>query len=74
MGYVSQFIDAKPGATVFEYVAETFTDLYDMERRLREMEQAMANPTVFGDERKFQELSTAYDSSAASLKQRVVTQ
>jgi ATP-binding cassette subfamily F protein 3 len=61
VGYVSQFVDAKPGATVFEYVAETFTDLYDMERKLREMEQAMADPAVFGDERKFQELSTAYD-------------
>ncbi|GMA50364.1 multidrug ABC transporter ATP-binding protein [Alicyclobacillus contaminans] len=62
IGYVAQFVAAKPGATVFEYVAETFADVYDMERRLRAMEAQMANPQVFEDQRQFQVLSNAYDA------------
>jgi ATP-binding cassette subfamily F protein 3 len=62
IGYVSQFVEADEEMTVFEYVAETFRHLYDMEQRLREMEQEMAKPEVYSDEARFQQLSAAYDA------------
>jgi ATP-binding cassette subfamily F protein 3 len=62
IGYVSQFVEADEGMTVFQYVAETFRHLYDMEQRLRDMEQEMAKPEVYSDEGRFQQLSAAYDA------------
>lgn len=62
IGYVSQFIETDGATTVFNYVAETFSELTAMERKLRAMEEDMARPEVYGDERRFNEVSTAYDS------------
>lgn len=61
MGYVSQFTEAEGNTTLFNHVAATFSHLFAMEARLREMEQLMSQPDVYEDAQRFQELSAAYD-------------
>lgn len=61
LGYVSQFVEAKGDMSVYEFVAQSFQTIFEMERRLRKLEQTMADSDVYTDEQRFQEVSEVYD-------------
>jgi ATP-binding cassette, subfamily F, member 3 len=62
IGYVAQFVDADLTTTVFAYVAEAFAELSAMELKLRDMELDMARPEIYNDDKRFADLSAAYDN------------
>ncbi|MCF8566351.1 ABC-F family ATP-binding cassette domain-containing protein [Alicyclobacillus tolerans] len=61
LGYVSQFVSAQGQVTVYDYVAESFQAVFDMENRMRGMEKQMSDPAVYRDEQQFLTLSESYD-------------
>lgn len=61
LGYVAQFRVTDDAVSVFDFVAESFQHLFDLEKRLRTLEIAMANPDVYGDEARFASISADYD-------------
>jgi len=61
IGYVAQFIVEDEHDTVFRYVAKSFDHIRLMEQKMREFEISMAQPEIYGDTRKFNDLSTQYD-------------
>ncbi len=62
VGYVAQYVITDETISVFSFVAESFQDLYELERRMRALEQAMATPEVYEDTRRFEAVSAEYDS------------
>ncbi|MFB5190854.1 ATP-binding cassette domain-containing protein [Alicyclobacillus fastidiosus] len=62
VGYVSQFVDPPEHSTVYSFVAQARAHLEKMEQNLRKYEQQMADPDVYQDEARFEQLSTAYDT------------
>ena len=61
VGYVSQFVDPPERSTVYSFVAQARAHLEAMEQNLRKYERQMADPDVYQDEARFEQLSTAYD-------------
>lgn len=61
LGYVSQFVEAQGDVSVYQFVAESFENVFEMERRLRQLEKSMADPDVYSDEQRFHEVSETYD-------------
>ncbi len=61
VGYVAQFVDTRENMVVYDYVAQSFAEIYKMEAGLRAYQQEISNPVVYEDERVFAEVTSAYD-------------
>ncbi|MDQ0190055.1 ABC-F family ATP-binding cassette domain-containing protein [Alicyclobacillus cycloheptanicus] len=61
LGYVSQFLDTAPDTTVYGFMEQAFTQIFEMERELRRLEREMATPSVYEDEARFAAVSSTYD-------------
>jgi ATP-binding cassette, subfamily F, member 3 len=61
VGYVAQFVDAGKDMVVYDYVGQSFAEIYKMEAALRAYQQEIANPEVYEDERRYAEITSAYD-------------
>ncbi|SFU97781.1 ABC-F family ATP-binding cassette domain-containing protein [Alicyclobacillus macrosporangiidus] len=69
VGYVAQFVEAEEGQTVYQYMEGAFAHLREWERRLRTLEQEMADPRVYEDSARFSEVSAAYDRLRETFEQ-----
>ncbi|WAH36666.1 ribosomal protection-like ABC-F family protein [Alicyclobacillus dauci] len=61
IGYVSQFVDTPDDVTVYAFVAKAREHLENMERELRRLEIQMADPAVYEDADRFEQVSRQYD-------------
>lgn len=61
VGYVAQFVDADEDMVVYDYVAQEFAEIYEMEAQLQSYQHAIATPEVYEHEQKFAEVTGAYD-------------
>lgn len=68
MGYLPQNATLNSERTIDDEMRSVFAGLIDTERRLRNMEEKMANPDRFPDRAEYERLLQSYDALQASFK------
>ncbi|KPV45007.1 ABC-F family ATP-binding cassette domain-containing protein [Alicyclobacillus ferrooxydans] len=61
VGYVAQFVEAGEDTVVYVYVAQSFSDIYAMEAQLQTYQEQIADPSVYEDQERFADITSAYD-------------
>jgi ATP-binding cassette, subfamily F, member 3 len=60
IGYLAQHSTVDSSMTVYEELRSVYNDLFAVEKRMREVEAEMSEPSVYENESKFQSLSGEY--------------
>ncbi|QQE78600.1 ABC-F family ATP-binding cassette domain-containing protein [Alicyclobacillus sp. SO9] len=61
IGYVAQFVEADNDLSVYEFTAQTFETIIKMEKQLNDLELQMANPDVYSNTQRFEQIAASYD-------------
>lgn len=70
VGYLEQHAVLDSTRTIWEEMMTVFASLHEMEKRLRTLEQQMANPTVYEDSKQYDRIVKEYDSLQIEFKDR----
>ncbi|MCM3088439.1 ABC-F family ATP-binding cassette domain-containing protein [Bhargavaea ginsengi] len=62
IGYLDQHTGLDTDRTIWEEMMTVFEPLFAMEKELRQLEQRMADPSVYGNEAEYKKVMDAYDS------------
>lgn len=68
IGYLAQHTGIDSALTIWDEMMTVFEPIKQMERRLREIEQLMADPLVYSDEVEFERVTTEYDALQTEFK------
>ncbi len=69
VGYISQFVEVANTITVYQYVANVFAHVYELEQKLRKLEQLMASRAVYENPAKLSEVAEEYAASAHQFEE-----
>jgi len=68
VGYLEQNSGLDCSSTVIQEMTSVFSDLLETEKKMRELEQLMSQPSVHDDEKRFKEISAEYDRKTAEFE------
>ena len=70
IGYLDQHTGLDSERSIWEEMELIFSDLQEMEKRLRELEQQMAKKAVYSDQHRYQKILKEYDELQTAFKER----
>jgi ATP-binding cassette, subfamily F, member 3 len=59
-GYISQFVEVDETTNVYQYVANVFASIYELEEKMHAAEREMAKPEVYENAARFESISETY--------------
>lgn len=70
LGYLDQHTGLDSDRSIWDEMLLIFTDLQNMEKRLRELEQQMADEAVYSDRTRYEKVLKEYDQLQIEFKER----
>lgn len=69
IGYLEQHTGLESSLSIWEEMLSVFSHVEDMEKDIRAIEQQLADPTIYEDERNYEQLLKEYDQLQEKFKQ-----
>ncbi|WP_018130957.1 ABC-F family ATP-binding cassette domain-containing protein [Effusibacillus pohliae] len=70
VGYLSQQTGIRSDKTVYREMRDVYADLFALEQRIRNLEQKMSDPQVYGNESLYQPLASEYTALTQEFSDR----
>lgn len=70
IGYLAQNTGLESNLSIWEEMLTVFKSVREMEKSLRQLEQQMADPSVFHDEKKYERVLAEYDQLQVKFKEQ----